>query len=260
MHDVLPQDGLRRPAPGPLPPPSATRSGLRPATWALALLVPTLALGGAALARSGGDEPTPGADPSHASSHAFLDVDPVTGAPIGYDPCQLVIPYVVRPDGAPAGTEGVVAEAADEVGRATGFVFRDDGGTDHGPVYEPYATDLVGTRTVVVTWSTDAESADLEGDVAGWAISHVRPALPGRAAYRADGVIALDAAWAATVIDQPGGRAAVRRVVLHELGHVLGLDHVDDPTQVMHPGSPARALGSGDLAGLAALGTSRCTG
>jgi hypothetical protein len=46
------------------------------------------------------------------------------------------------------------------------------------------------------------------------------------------------------------------KVVLHELGHVLGLDHVVDPAQVMHPSlvsSPA-AWGAGDLAGLRLLG------
>jgi hypothetical protein len=37
---------------------------------------------------------------------------------------------------------------------------------------------------------------------------------------------------------------------------VLGLGHVDDPTQLMHryPGSGPVRLGAGDLAGLAAVG------
>ncbi len=44
--------------------------------------------------------------------------------------------------------------------------------------------------------------------------------------------------------------------ILHELAHVLGLDHVDDPGELMHvyPGSGRVELGPGDLAGLAAVG------
>lgn len=44
--------------------------------------------------------------------------------------------------------------------------------------------------------------------------------------------------------------------VLHELAHVLGLDHVDDPDELMHryPGQGPVRLGPGDLAGLRAVG------
>lgn len=54
-----------------------------------------------------------------------------------------------------------------------------------------------------------------------------------------------------------GDRAdAVGATLLHELGHILGLDHVDDRTQIMSedPGSGPVTLGTGDLAGLQAVG------
>lgn len=49
---------------------------------------------------------------------------------------------------------------------------------------------------------------------------------------------------------------AVGATLLHELAHVLGLAHVDDPTQIMSvsPGSGPVELGAGDLAGLRAVG------
>jgi len=44
--------------------------------------------------------------------------------------------------------------------------------------------------------------------------------------------------------------------LLHEVGHLVGLDHVDDPEQLMYPYPLAgiAEFGDGDLLGLAALG------
>lgn len=46
-----------------------------------------------------------------------------------------------------------------------------------------------------------------------------------------------------------------RAIVLHELGHLVGLGHVEDPTQVMYPSSSyeVTSLATGDLNGLAKL-------
>jgi Matrixin len=51
------------------------------------------------------------------------------------------------------------------------------------------------------------------------------------------------------------GSYDVQTVMLHENGHVAGLDHVNDPNQVMYPSylGARCTLGSGDQAGLAAL-------
>jgi predicted Zn-dependent protease len=49
-------------------------------------------------------------------------------------------------------------------------------------------------------------------------------------------------------------------VLLHELGHIMGLDHVRDPDQLMysgrHPNMFLHDYGTGDLAGLRRLGVS----
>src|SRR5262249_6108651 len=64
-----------------------------------------------------------------------------------------------------------------------------------------------------------------------------------------------------SILALPNGHAIARTAVLHELGHLVGLAHVADPTQVMYPGGSAGVTGeyaSGDLAGLARLGQAAC--
>ena len=48
--------------------------------------------------------------------------------------------------------------------------------------------------------------------------------------------------------------------MLHELAHVVGLGHVDDPEQVMHDTVLGKAAsGDGDLRGLRAVGNGPCS-
>lgn len=48
--------------------------------------------------------------------------------------------------------------------------------------------------------------------------------------------------------------------MLHELGHLVGLDHVNDPTQLMYPETSGEMtdFAAGDLTGLAELGRGAC--
>lgn len=50
----------------------------------------------------------------------------------------------------------------------------------------------------------------------------------------------------------------VRRLVLHELGHLYGLDHVEDPGELMNPDLTTDDYGPGDLVGLFATHAGGC--
>ena len=75
------------------------------------------------------------------------------------------------------------------------------------------------------------------------------------------GGLVLDASDLGVMLNEPGGTEAVRAVIQHELGHVMGLDHVSDPRELMYTeGSPAQTTnwGPGDRRGLHELGSGAC--
>lgn len=73
------------------------------------------------------------------------------------------------------------------------------------------------------------------------------------------GAVQLDAAKLGALIGQPNGPQSVQAIILHEVGHLLGLAHVNDPTQLMYArGSLATDYALGDLAGLGRLGATTC--
>ena len=62
--------------------------------------------------------------------------------------------------------------------------------------------------------------------------------------YSGDGFIYLQPALAASPAD------IIKRLVMHEWGHIGGLNDVDDPTEMMDPTLAADSYGNGDLTGL----------
>ncbi len=208
------------------------------------------------------DQPlgTPPAAPD-SDVYAFIgrQADGVT--PVAYDPCRPVA-VVLSTDGAPEGAEAMLVDALARMTEVTGLQFRYEGPTDEVPGGDraAYQPDRYGDRwaPVVVGWRTPEQEPGLAGEVAGLGGSASAGPDGGPVAY-VTGSVTLDGPEYATLLAD-GDDALGRAILLHELGHVVGLAHVWDADQLMASTTSGDVLdfADGDLAGLALLGAGAC--
>ena len=188
--------------------------------------------------------------------HAFAMTQPGSAEPVGWDPCSP-IRYQVNPAGAPAGGQALIDRAIERASAATGLVFASEGSTDRRPFTNPFVPS--GTnQPVVIAWANANELPELSGDVAGIGGGAAEQGVMGRR-YYVTGAIALDtdAFTAATIEQRP---RTMEAIVLHEIAHVVGLDHVSEPTELMAERNNGQVeLGPGDREGLARLGSLPCS-
>lgn len=193
----------------------------------------------------------------HGHGHfRFEMTQPGSSRPVSYDPCQE-IRYAVNPEGAPDDYRAFVDQAAARVGEATGFKFRDIGSTDDRRFLHRTG-DPERSDPVLIGWATPEEVPDLGGDVAGLGGSAAVSRTPDHLSY-VTGMVVLDRDLFADLSAESGGFDEERAIVMHELGHVVGLGHVDDPGELMNAHNEGRtSFGPGDLEGLAELGAVDC--
>ncbi|WP_230009159.1 matrixin family metalloprotease [Microbacterium sp. Bi128] len=195
-----------------------------------------------------------------STSYKFLATND-DGTPVGYSPCRP-LHYVINATLAPPGAERLVDDSIRTISEATGITFINDGPTSEAPssTRAPYQKNLYGDRwaPLLIAWTTPEQAPQLKGPVIGTGGSTHFSFGDGPKSF-VTGSLELDAPQIAEDLDRSEGAAYATAVILHELGHVMGLEHVDDPAQLMYPeiGAPD-GLAAGDLNGLYELGHAQC--
>jgi ribosomal protein L24E len=172
------------------------------------------------------------------------------GGPVRYDPCTDQH-FVINQTLAPAGSIDEVKTAFQRLGTTL---------ETHLPFGErkSYQPTLYGNRwaPILISWSNEAVEPLLAGGTLGYGGSTSYWAGSSDEAY-VTGEVVFD-----TVDDvlRAGFGPGLTRgnLEMHEIGHVAGLDHVADRTQLMNPSinvDTPDGYGAGDLAGLVQLGS-----
>ncbi len=197
-----------------------------------------------------------------SGSYKFLDRQSDGKTPVAYDRCRP-IHYVIRQLGEPPGSDPIVFTAVDRVSAATGLHFVFDGTTSEAPSNRRqlrmprYGT---GWTPILISWSNAKESPGFANPEVLGTGGSASVTAPSGARVLVTGEVTLDGERLGKFLNQPDGEQMVRSVVLHELGHVVGLDHVDAKSQLMFKNAQhgVTDFGAGDLNGLAALGKGGC--
>jgi hypothetical protein len=181
------------------------------------------------------------------------------GVPVRWDPCRP-IDLVVDDTGAPEGFRADLADAIAAIEGASGLELRIIGTTTERPgagraAHQPAR---YGDRwaPVLVAWADPHEQQLPLHEFDRGVAMPVDVGTAGDQTY-VTGQVVLNR----TRTDlRPGNQdraSSWGATILHELMHLVGLAHVDDPQEMMstRPGSGPVELGPGDTAGLRALGT-----
>ena len=183
-----------------------------------------------------------------------------------WNPCQRVVTYKVNLASVPSASRAtILAEtkgSVARVGAATGITFSYKGTTSEVP--QPGSASRQSAE-VVIAWTAPSKTQySLSGSVAGqggFSYAWSGRTVNGRTTYSyaaQRGFVVLDTAQALSQLKGGYGTGLRRNnLVMHELGHAVGLQHVSDTRQLMYPSlrsAGPSGFAAGDKAGLAKVG------
>jgi hypothetical protein len=180
----------------------------------------------------------------------------VAGKPVRWNPCQTIY-WKYNPSGGPKGGYDVITSAIKRVAYLTGTRWKYVSSTRTEPTSKWLPSSTSSIRPLLIGWSDASQSDLLRGQaksvLAVARTAYFQVAIDGaNVAATKSAVIALDRTDRMPLY----GAVSWRATVLHELGHVMGLDHVGSRSQLMYPvlQRDLKTLMAGDQAGLRKLG------
>ena len=193
-----------------------------------------------------------------ASEHTFLVPGTNGGPPARWNPCAT-IRYAVNLSAAPPSWQTDLNNAIAQVSKATGISFTAVGTTTAIPSVNqpPSGVDAI------IGWVLPSQAPKLDGGdgTVGYGGGYYLISTAGTPEM-VGGYVAINGQGVGTGSGQvrPGGGVGETEVelLLHELGHMMGLNHVTNPVEVMYPDINPQSQGryeAGDLAGLSDLGS-----
>jgi len=201
--------------------------------------------------------------PSGVGGFRLLEIqDDGSGRPVRWDPCRP-IHYVMRLDGAPPGGEAAIRQSVARIEQVTGLRFSYDGETREIPRRDRPTVDVAryGRRwsPVLVAWTDPDEYPAMTGYAGLGGPDTVAGRTSGHRRF-VSGVVLLNRRHLSEVVQWEDGSARLNAVVLHEFGHLVGLDHVPDSNQLMfkQPTGHTTGFADGDRRGLALLSGGPC--
>lgn len=194
--------------------------------------------------------------PSPAGSGGYLYQDKAR-----WNPCQP-IHYVVSGTEPFTGANQLLTQALAEASAASGLKFVYDGTSTEPaqPDRPSYQPEIYGGTwaPVLVAWTDQSHAPELAGSVIG--LGGAASASVRGHDRLVSGILFFDAPELSLIAPRPNGLASMRTVMLHEVGHLLGLGHVQDTTAVMYPSDDGQGdYNAGDLRGLAYAGNGECS-
>lgn len=203
--------------------------------------------------------------------YRFLTYD-LDGMPTGFfSPCES-IKYEVNPENEPEGAREQLELAIQNIQFHTGLKFEFVGETGESIPFDDEGQIAYRSNSLLIEYLPHQELNEKISDeydhvdAAGWAgpvyewLNYEKEQLIAVGAVMALDYESIEDDLAEGLFGEPRGQQT-RSLMLHELGHAVGLDHVDSPFELMFTDIPDPSVSyfqKGDLEGLALAGKGPC--